>query len=62
MLRKKNNVVYVDFIFRRKKLKSKFMIFLYSLYLKIRKLFFKPSLKGFHSKLTTSTKQKSSNY
>ena len=62
MHRQKNTVVYVDFLFTRKKIKSKFMILLYSFYTKIRKSFLKSSLKKLYKKSTISTKEKSSNY
>lgn len=62
MHRKKNTVVYVDFLFTRKKIKSKLMILLYSFYTKIRKSFLKSSLKKLYQKSTILIKEESSNY
>ena len=62
MHRKKSTVVYVDFLFTRKKIKSNFMILLYSLYTKIRNSFLKSSLQKLYKKPTILTKEQSSNY
>lgn len=49
----KSNIVYIDFLFKRKKLESKPMIFLYKIYSTLRhRLFFSSS----------SNNNKSSNY
>lgn len=62
MHRKKNNVIYVDFLFKRKKIKSKFMILLYSFYTSILKSSLKFSIKKFSEKSITPIKQENSNY
>lgn len=58
----KNNIIYIDFLFKRKKLKSKPMIFLYKIYSTIRrKLFFSSSRYNSKSPNYFSS-HKSSNY
>ena len=59
---RKDNVIYIDFTFKRKKIKSKYMILLYSLYTKIRKSFLKSSLRKLYHKSNISTKKQSSSY
>lgn len=59
---RKNNVIYVDFLFKRKKIKSKFMVLLYSFYTKIRKHFLKPFTRKFYKYHSMSNDRQSSNY
>lgn len=62
MYRRKNNVIYVDFLFKRKKIKSKLMILFYYLGTKFRKAFLKSYLNKFYKKPTFSNNQRKSNY
>lgn len=62
MYRRKNNVIYVDFLFKRKKIKSKLIILFYYLGSKLRKSFLKSDLNKFYKKPTLSNNQRKSNY
>lgn len=58
----KSNVIYIDFLFRRKKLNSKPMIFLYKIYSIIRKGLFLPSSTAKTKGPNYFSSHKSSNY
>ena len=62
MYRRKNNVIYVDFLFKRKKIKSKIMILFYYLSSKLRKAFLRSDPNKFYKKPTLSNNQRKSNY
>lgn len=62
MKNKKNNIIYIDFIFKRRIIKSKPKLFFYKLYLKIFN-FFPATNKFFKSKKQNIfNKRKTSNY
>lgn len=58
----KNNIIYIDFMFRRKKIRSKPMIFLYRIYSKLRISFFLPKAKQNSKSSNYFKNHKSSNY
>ena len=58
----KDNVIYIDFTFRRKRIKSKPFLLLYKCYSKFRKvLLFKP-IRSSGKKSTLSNNRETSNY
>ena len=62
MMKNKSNVIYIDFTFKRKKIKSRLFIALYKLFYTFRRVFSRLFIYNRHGRSNSSLNRKTSNY